>query len=103
MRSLTERLKNDLEELALKRRLLEKASGVGTAVTAIVEGIWVARLLDAFGEAERLLRLARLHSPDRLEAAARRALFYGQPDYGTVSRLLVKRLEGLPLEPCPGD
>jgi hypothetical protein len=97
MRSLAPWLKNDADQLYLKYRLLEKASTVGPAVSSIVESIWARRLLDAFADVERLLRLSRLHSKERLESAARRALFYRQTDYFTISRILVKHLEGLPL------
>lgn len=88
-----------VDELTLKCLLLKRAASHGPSVSAIVEQIWVRAIHGAICEAERFLSLARIHSPDRLEAASRRAIYYGHGDYRTVDALLMRRLEALPLNP----
>ena len=89
--------RQQLDELTLKQLLLEKAGAFGPSVATIAENIWVRAVMSALSETERFLKLASHHSANRLEAASRRALFYGHSDYRTVDRLLMKRLEALPL------
>jgi len=88
---------NDTNERSLKQLFLQKALSIGPSVTTILENIWVRTVISAFCDFERFLKLAEIHSPNRLEAASRRALFYGHGDYRTVDYILMKRLEGLPL------
>jgi hypothetical protein len=88
---------HELDELRLKQLLLEKAGAFGPSVATIAENLWVRAVVGGLTEAERFLKLAAYHSADRLEAASRRALFYGHSDYRTVDRLLMRRLEALPL------
>ncbi len=88
-----------VDELTLKELLLKRAASHGPSVRAIVEQIWVRSIHSALSETERFLSLARTHSTDRLEAASRRAIYYGHSDYRTVDSLLMRRLEALPLNP----
>jgi hypothetical protein len=43
--------------------------------------------------AGRLVRLKQRYGEQRLEAAARRALAYGDPSYRTIKRILIHRLD----------
>jgi hypothetical protein len=90
-------LENEPEERSLRQLFLHKARSIGPSVTTILENIWVRTVMSALCDIERFLKLAQIHSPNRLEAASKRALFYGHGDYRTVDHILIKHLEGLPL------
>ena len=90
-------LKSEADERSLRLLILQKAESCGPSVTTIVENIWVRAVMSALYDIERFLKLAEIHSPTRLEAASRRALFHGQGNYYTVDHILTKHLDNLPL------
>lgn len=90
-------LKSETDEHSLRLLILQKAESIGPSVTTIVESIWVHSVMNALYDVDRLLKLAETHSPTRLEAASRRALFHGQGNYYTVDHILTKHLDNLPL------
>jgi len=88
---------NQPDEQSLRQLVLQKGKSIGPSVTTILENIWVRSVMSALCDIERFLKLAEIHSPNRVEAASRRALFHGHGDYRTVDHILMKGLEGLPL------
>jgi hypothetical protein len=54
-------------------------------------------VVDRLHTAGRLLKLRRKFGDERLETACQRALFFGDPAYKTVKRILSERLEDQPL------
>ena len=86
-------------EQALKNRLWYRAGCCGLSTAAIVESLWASYLLDGLYHCQQLLRLADIYSKTRLEAASRRALYYGQANYRTIRRILQRNTEKLPLTP----
>jgi hypothetical protein len=84
-------------EQALKYRLWHRAGCCGLSTTAIVESLWASYLLDGLYHCQRLLHLADTYSKARLEAASRRALYYGKANYRTIRRILQRNAEKLPL------
>jgi len=85
------------DEQALRCLILRKAEAIGPSVRTIIENTWVRAVMTAVYDIERFLALAEIHTPQRLEAASRRALFHGHGFYDTVDHILMQRLEGLPL------
>lgn len=88
----------DSDLQAVKNRLWHRAGRCGISATCVVEGLWASYLLDAFEHCSRVLRLADRYSTRRLEAACRRALYYGQANYRTIRRILHRGADKLPLE-----
>jgi hypothetical protein len=78
----------------------QQARSIGSATGTFIERLLGERPLDRLRGAQGVLRLARRYSPQRLEAACARALFYEEIRYATVRTILVK---GLDLEPLPSD
>jgi hypothetical protein len=97
MNPLSPLLKNEADEHSLRLLILRKAESIGPSVTTIVENIWVRTVMTALYDIERFLKLADIHSPKRLEAASRRAIFHGHGDHRTVDHILMKHLDSLPL------
>jgi transposase len=89
-----------------KREWLEKtpqkcrelASGIGEWCGLAVEELLSDRVSDRLPSVHSLLRLADKVDKDRLNAACRRALHYGDPRYVRVRSILDAGLEDLPLE-----
>ena len=71
----------------------QQAAAIGPATTALVEQLLAHRPEDRLRSAGRILRLAAVYSPDRLEQACARAQHFGEADYPTVKRILVAGLE----------
>lgn len=71
----------------------EKAAAIGPATASVVEALLAHRPVDKLRVAGRLLRLAEPYGVTRLEAACKRALDHGDPDYPTVKAILVRGLD----------
>jgi hypothetical protein len=78
---------------------LEQARGVGPCTLLVVEHLFSGQLYQV-PLAGRLIRLADKYTACRLEAACKRALHFGEPNYKTIKGILVKELDKLPL--CAG-
>jgi hypothetical protein len=94
-RTIITMLDSDVE--AIKARLLHQAAQCGSSVVSVVEALWASYLLDGLYHCRHFIRLADIHSKARLEAASRRALYYGQANYRTVRRILQRHTDQLPL------
>ncbi len=83
------------------QRLLQWAGTIGPACAALVRQILETRKHPEQGYRAclGLLRLAREHTPARLEAACTRALALGAHTYSAVASILRRKLEALPLPP----
>ena len=80
----------------------EQAAAIGPATSEVVEGLLNHRPEDRLRTAGRLLGLAQRFTPERLEAACRRALHFDDPAYTTIKRILEQELDAEPLpEPPP--
>lgn len=79
--------------------LLAEAESVGPALRQIVQTFLDDPILYRIPTAGRLVRLKNRYGAERLEAAAQRALWFEDPSYKTVKRILVQGLdqEGPPL------
>jgi hypothetical protein len=66
---------------------------VGPATHEVVRAVLEDPVLDRLPSAGRLLRLRQRFGEERLEAACRRALTFGDPSYKTVKRILTQGLE----------
>ena len=64
---------------------------------AVIDALWASYLLDGLYHCRRFTRLAEIYSKPRLEAASRRALYYGQAHYCTVKRILARGADKLPV------
>ncbi len=82
--------------------LLAEAKNVGPAVQQLVEQLLNDPVLYRIPTAGRLVRLKHRYGADRLEAAAKRALWFEDPSYKTVKRILIQGLdqEEAPLPVC---
>jgi transposase len=73
--------------------LLAEAEGIGPALLEIVQTLLDDPVLYRIPTAGRLIRLRRRFGEQRLEAAAHRALTFGDPSYRTVKRILTQGLD----------
>jgi hypothetical protein len=73
--------------------LLAAAETVGPAVLQIVQTFLDDPILYRIPTAGRLVRLKNRYGAERLEAAARRALWFEDPSYKTIKRILVQGLD----------
>jgi transposase len=73
-----------------------RAEAIGPACQALIEHLFADRVLENLRGAQGLLRLAKTHSPTRLEAACRRALDFGNPRYRAVKTILDRGLDQQP-------
>jgi hypothetical protein len=78
---------------------LERASSVGPACAEVVQRLLSERPLDNRGAAGKLIGLVESVGAARVEAACRRALFFGDARYRRVKNIVVSGLEN---EPLPG-
>lgn len=72
---------------------LSEAQQIGAAVEQVVQTLLDDPVIERLPSAGRLLRLRARFGDERLEAACRRALVYGDPSYRTVKRILTQGLE----------
>lgn len=75
---------------------LKQARAVGACCTELIETLFADRVLDNLRAAQGIIRLGDKYGLDRLEAASRRALFFGNPRYQSVKTILKKGLDQLP-------
>jgi hypothetical protein len=80
----------------------DEAAAIGPSTTQVVETLLGDPVVDRLPTVGRLLRLRKAFGDDRLEAACRRALYFDDPAYQTIKRILREQLdtESLP-EPPP--
>jgi transposase len=76
---------------------LTTAQEVGTATLEVAQTLLDDPVVDRMYTVGRLLKLRRKFGDERLEAACRRALCFGDPAYKTVKRILTQGLENEPL------
>lgn len=74
-------------------RCRERAEGVGEACRELVATLLSDRVVDRIGGVQALLRLGEKHGNDRLEAACRRALHFGDGTYRRVKTILAAGLD----------
>lgn len=73
--------------------LLAEAETIGPALQQIVQGLLDDPVLYRIPTAGRLVRLKHRYGAERLEAAAQRALWFEDPSYKTVKRILAQGLD----------
>ena len=73
------------------------AAEVGPATQQVVHDLLEDPVVDRLHTVGRLLKLRPKFGDDRLEAACERALYFGDPAYKTVKRILSEGLESQPL------
>lgn len=69
------------------------AQNVGPATAKAVTLLLAERPLERSGMVQRILKLATLYSPERLEAACERGLYFDDVHYRTLKRILQRGLE----------
>jgi hypothetical protein len=74
------------------------ANRIGPSVLAVVRKILDDKVVDGIRPVRGLLRFAKTYTPERLEAACRRALRYETPSYMSVKRILKNELDRVPIE-----
>ena len=79
---------------------LATATQVGVATHQVVQTLLDDPVIDRLPTVGRLLRLRRKFGDQRLEAACQRALYFDDPVYKTIKRILTQGLENEPLS-CP--
>ena len=72
---------------------LKRAGELGEHVKAVVEGLFEVNALYRLRQAQGVVRLADKHGAERLDAACRRAIEIGDPEYRTVKGILVAGTE----------
>jgi len=80
------------------QRCLELAAGHGEYCRCLTEELLSDRVQDRLESVHALLRLAEREGSERVDAACRRALHYGDPRYIRVRTILEAGLENEPLE-----
>jgi transposase len=78
---------------------LEEAATAGEYVFQVIQHLLDDRVVDRLPTAGRLLRLAERYGEDRLNAACKRAIAFGDPAYMTVKRILSQNFDCQPLPP----
>jgi hypothetical protein len=82
-------------------RCREIARCIGPETAKVVDALLDERPLDRLRAAQRLLKLAEEFGGERLEAACRRALHYGDPRFRRVREILNAGLDREPILPEP--
>jgi hypothetical protein len=82
---------------------LKQAEELGEHVKALVEGLLELNALYRLRQAQGVVRLAERHGAPRLDAACRRAIEIGDPEYRTVKGILIAGTEndGNEEQPAP--
>jgi hypothetical protein len=78
-------------------RLKEQARAVGESTSQLIEEMLSDKPVDRLRSAQGILNLVKRYGPERLEAACRRALVFKLVSYRTVSTILSKSMENVPL------
>jgi hypothetical protein len=80
------------------------AAEIGPATQGVVEQLLAERPLDRLRAIHAILRLPETVGPSRVEAACRRALFYGEaPSYRRIKEILAGALDQEPLPEAEAD
>ncbi len=88
------------QEQTMKQVLLREAQRCGPAVARVVGNIWSSSLKEADHDARKLIRLSTHYTPERVEAACKRAIYYRQDKNSyIISWLLEKNYDRLSLSP----
>ncbi len=74
--------------LQTRESVLEEAQKVGSATAQVVQELLEHPVLDRLSTAGRLVRLANQYTAERLEAACKKALAFGDGSYKTVKGIL---------------
>jgi hypothetical protein len=72
---------------------LKQATDLGEHVKALVTGLLEVNALYRLRQAQGVVRLADKHGAERLDAACRRAIEIGDPEYKTVKGILTAGTE----------
>jgi len=75
---------------------LKQARSIGPCCTELIKTLFADKVLDNLRAAQGIIRLGDKYGAQRLEAAARRALFFDNPRYQTVKTILNKGLDQQP-------
>ena len=75
----------------------QQAGEIGESTYLLVDRLLTEKPLDKLRTAQGILRLEHKYGKQRLEAACKRALFYGDVKYGTVSNILKLQKDKEPL------
>ena len=82
----------------MKQALLREACRFGPAVVRVVGNIWSSSIKEAYHSAQELMRLSECYTPERVEAACNRAIYYRQDKNNyVISWLLEKNYDLLAL------
>jgi len=80
----------------------EQARQIGESTYQLIDRLLTEKPLDKLRTAQGILRLEHKYGKQRLEAACKRALFYDEVKYGTVSNILKRQKDKEPLQPETG-
>jgi hypothetical protein len=75
----------------------EEAGAIGPSTAQVVDSLLADPVVERLPTVGRLLRLRRSFGDARLEAACRRALYFDDPAYLTIKRILREQLDDEPL------
>lgn len=78
-----------------------KANAIGNATAQVIAELLASRPVDKLRTALRILKLAEIYTPTRLEAACARGLAFGDVRYITLKHILAQHLEDVVLTPLP--
>lgn len=79
----------------------EEAAAIGPSTAQVVDTLLGDPVVDRLPTVGKLLRLRRSYGDARLEAACRRALYFDDPAYQTIKRILREQLDDEPLSEAP--
>jgi transposase len=79
----------------------DEAAAIGPSTAQVVDSLLGDPVVDRLPTVGRLLRLRRSFGDARLEAACRRALYFDDPAYQTIKRILREQLDDEPLLEAP--
>lgn len=86
------------QEQIMKQALFREAHRFGPAVVRVVGNIWSSSIKEAYLSAQDLIRLSKRYTPERVEAACKRAIYYCQDKNNyIISWLLEKNYDRLAL------
>jgi transposase len=77
---------------------LNQAKEIGPYCRQFIHHLFNDRVLDNLRAAQGIIRLGKKYGSVRLEAACKRALFYGNPKYNAVKSILAQGLDQLALD-----
>ena len=85
--------------MATPVRLRAKAAEAGPSLSDLVGRMLDDKPVDRLRQAQGLVGFIKRYGPDRVEAACRRALVFGEESYRSISLILRAGLENMPLAP----